>query len=70
MTVDTVIEAVLSRDHLSSHPDAAGNAAGAGPNSAPPHLIDEQQIRRILYLGIVGSPVGESAQGRNIDTRA
>ncbi len=73
MTVGTATQAVLSRDHFSPHPEAAGTGMGVGHSStpsAPLHLIDEQQIRDILFLGMVRSPAGESAPGRNIDTLA
>ena len=73
MTVETATLAVLSRDHFSAHPETAGTGMGVGHSSAPSsssHLIDVQQIRNILFLGMVGSPGGESAPGRNIDTLA
>ena len=73
MTVETATQAVLSRDHFSPHLGTAGTGMGVGHSSAPSslsHLIDEQQIRDILFLGTVRSPASESAPGRNIDTRA
>lgn len=66
MTLEAAPEAVaanreFTRGHFPPHSPAS---------TRPLPVIDEQQIKTILYLGIVGSATRQGAQGRNIDTFA
>ena len=73
MTVGIAAEPVFSRDQIPPRPDQTTSHVGAVhdlTSPAPRHLIDEQQIKSILYLGMVGSLSPEGTLGCKIDTLA